>query len=125
MTPKDQQNMTHERQRYRSRERQLQITPDPMIVEPEAERPNMGDNEGDKRSKEEEFAQHLLKAVQDLSIRVLRSGGSKLAATTRAKGLKGNSKLARALTLRITTGFMAPTHPSFLVHHSGPLFPHL
>lgn len=46
---------------------QLQITPNPVIVEPEVERPNTGDNEGDKRSKEKEFAQHIFKAVQELS----------------------------------------------------------
>lgn len=41
----------------------LQITLDPVILEPKVERPNMEDNEGDKRSKEEKFAQHLLKVV--------------------------------------------------------------
>ena len=67
MTPEDQQNITYQRKRYRSKERQLQITPNPVIVELEVKSPNIGDNEGDKRSKEEEFSQLILKVVQDLS----------------------------------------------------------
>jgi len=45
MTPKDRQNMTYQRQRYRSKERQLKITIDLMTTELEVEKTNMGDNE--------------------------------------------------------------------------------
>jgi len=45
----------------------LQITPNPVIIEPKVVETNMVENEGDRRDKGEEFAHHLLKAVQDLS----------------------------------------------------------
>jgi len=38
-----------------------------VIVELEVERPNMGDNNGYKRSKEKELSQHLLKVIHDFS----------------------------------------------------------
>lgn len=92
MTPEDQQNVTHWRQRYRSKERKLQITLDRVIVELEVERPNMGDNEGDKRSKVEEFAQHVLKAVQDFSkgITALRQQNC---SNNKGKGIQGELQI--------------------------------
>lgn len=66
--------------------------PDPVIVEPEVERPNMGYNEGDKRSKEEEFAQHLLKAIQGLfkGIEELRT---QTCSNNKGKGIQGEFQL--------------------------------
>jgi len=74
MTPEDRQNVTYQRQRHWSRERQWQITPDPVTTEPKVVETNMGDNEGDKRSRDEEFAHLLLKAVQDLSKNIEEMG---------------------------------------------------
>ena len=63
ITPEDRQNVTYRRQRYRSKEQQLEITHDLVTAEPEVEETNIRDNEGDKREEEEEFSQLLLKAV--------------------------------------------------------------
>ena len=41
----------------------MPATLDPVTTEPEVVETNMGDNEGDKKSEEKEFAQLLLKAV--------------------------------------------------------------
>lgn len=89
MTSEDRQNMTHRRQRYRRRERQLEITPDPVTTEPEVEETNIGDNEGDKREEEKEFYELLLKAVQDLS-RNIEGMGQRNGNGNKGKGVQGD-----------------------------------
>lgn len=45
----------------------MQITPDPVVTEPEVKEESMGGSEGDKRSEEKGFSYLLLKAMRDLS----------------------------------------------------------
>ena len=66
MTTENKQNETYKRQRYKSREMKLEITPDLVDSVPEVIEEKMEDAK-DGRSKEEEFAQLLLKSVEDLS----------------------------------------------------------
>ena len=74
MTPKDKQNVAYWRQRYKSRERELEITPDLATIELEVVETRMGDVEGEKKSKEDQYSHLLLKAVQDLSKNIKEMG---------------------------------------------------
>ena len=73
MTTENKQNVTYRRQRYRNKERKLEITPDLVDSVPEFIEENMEDAK-DGRSKEEKFAQLLLKSVHDLSKRIEEMG---------------------------------------------------
>ena len=66
MTLENKHNITYQRQRYRSRERKLEITPDSVDSVPEVIEEKTKDTQYGRR-KEEEFAQLLLKSIQDLS----------------------------------------------------------
>lgn len=68
MTLEDKQNIKYRRQRYKSRERKLEITPNTETLALEVKGPTMGYNRNDRVSKEEEFAQHPLKVIHDFSM---------------------------------------------------------
>jgi len=62
MSEEDRQNITYRRQRYRSRERELEITPDTKDMGKAVVAKNMGD----PKSREEMAFDSLLKALNDL-----------------------------------------------------------
>ena len=68
MTPEDRQNVTYRRQRYRSRERRLEITPDQVDNIPVEEGRGKTPME-EERDDGKEFAQ-LLKSMQELTKRI-------------------------------------------------------
>lgn len=65
MALENRQNVTYQRQRYQSRERELEITPDTVEPEHAVEEVNIGE----PRSKEEAAFDSLLKALNDLARR--------------------------------------------------------
>ena len=69
MTPERKQNVTYRRQRYKSKERRLEITSDQVDSIPEVVEREMEHIE-DGRNEEKEFAHLLLKLIQDLSNRI-------------------------------------------------------
>lgn len=102
MTLEDKQNVTYRRQRYKRRERKLEITPDPVMTEPEVEEANMGGNEGDKTNEEKDFAHLLLKSVQTCP-KTLKEWAYEMAMATRVGESKGISNLEKGLAFRNTT----------------------
>lgn len=111
MTPENKKDITYRRQRYKSRERQLQITPDTETLELEVEGPAMGENLNDRVSKEEEFSQHLLKAIHDLSrgndeVRQQNNSNNK------GKGVQGDVHLGEGLG----TSHHQATNPTNVPH---------
>ena len=55
MRGEDRDDITYQRQRYRSRERELEITPDPVTCEPEVVETRMGMQKGRRGARRRNF----------------------------------------------------------------------